>query len=441
MEKKCKTADRTTSLPSRSRILKQLKKSQYFTSALADFILSEVQYVQPMLHVANADATTPLPSLTPPEKDEEARRDWCPNSHFDNIPPCMTMISLYCRTKRMTNSTGLVSWDGKATFDVQVSQCGGAKGEGKIFIKTSYGKIIPIDVVGDDTILSIKQKIQNKEGLEVDEQILVRGVVLENNKTLSSYGITPANTTASSPLILKIDRSIQRNPEGVRLNADLIVRTYATIMLLNLYIAHAKLEPEEAFPSDLYKNFNRNLIINSIHYTIGRSSTDAKLEDKKALLKKALARNDFAEATRLANILKQKPQRKSLAAAFKEYPNQLKKYEKTGGYLFDYLTPQLRHMGVLVGDVGIGSTLIESMINDTLSEQNTVIRKLEQKVDKSLQELSHNKIMSGGSKRTQRKKKKRWRCKKKRTRHRRKKKKPRTRKRKYKRRKTRKHKN
>jgi len=60
----------------------------------------------------------------------------------------------------------------------------------QIFVKTLSGKTITLEVEPTDSIEAIKAKIQEKEGLPPDTQLLVcNNIVLNEGKTLSDYNI------------------------------------------------------------------------------------------------------------------------------------------------------------------------------------------------------------------------------------------------------------
>jgi hypothetical protein len=60
----------------------------------------------------------------------------------------------------------------------------------QIIIKTKIGKIIVIEIELIDTISIVKAKIQDKENIPIDQQILFFDKKqLEDNKTLADYSI------------------------------------------------------------------------------------------------------------------------------------------------------------------------------------------------------------------------------------------------------------
>ncbi len=65
----------------------------------------------------------------------------------------------------------------------------------QIFIKSLNGKTHTVEVESTDTIATLKQKIQDKEGINAGEQRLVfAGKNLEDNKTVADYNIQSEQT-------------------------------------------------------------------------------------------------------------------------------------------------------------------------------------------------------------------------------------------------------
>ena len=126
----------------------------------------------------------------------------------------------------------------------------------QIFVKDSQEGTIVLDVEPDDSIVNVKQKNQDKEGiLTVSQLLFFAGSLLEDNRTLSDYNI---QNEATLHLALQYNFTMGLH---VNLQEDLLIKD-AQIWLEEDILVDGNLSIENS-----YINVNRSLDMTCLLYT------------------------------------------------------------------------------------------------------------------------------------------------------------------------------
>lgn len=65
----------------------------------------------------------------------------------------------------------------------------------QIHIRTPQGQMTALEVQSDDTVLSVKKKIQNEQNTRVDLlRLFLKDTELDNTRSLASYGVVNGST-------------------------------------------------------------------------------------------------------------------------------------------------------------------------------------------------------------------------------------------------------
>lgn len=124
----------------------------------------------------------------------------------------------------------------------------------KIFVQIIKGKNITLEVEPSDSILNIKEKIQDKEGIPTSEQkLFFNGILLEDHKALSYYYIKKESTLHLITLSIDFSNIIfVKKVDGSAFT--LMVELSDTIKSIK-----EKIEEKEGIPQNLQKLFYNGL--------------------------------------------------------------------------------------------------------------------------------------------------------------------------------------